>query len=161
MYRKIAFFICFIYSTYCFSQNRFEEIELSHSNAMVVGSAIKIIIKPTKVGKHKMRIIVESKNNYFTKKLSKKEYAAIDNAVLKINPKNLYNISNNGKDTIQTNCLDGFNTSITVFKNSKKGSYSLDCLSKMDKYNNRRKDFWYAAKLISKVGGVEIKELED
>lgn len=160
MYLRILFFICFILSDYCFSQSQFEKIELNYSNSMIIGSGINIIIEPLKIKSKKMRIIVKSKDKNSTRRISKKEYTRINDAVLKIDPKKLYNIIDNSKDTIQTNCLDGVSATITIFKNSKKGSYSLDCLSKMDKYNNHRKDFWYATKLIFKAGKVKIKELE-
>ncbi|MCL8537066.1 hypothetical protein M9991_09355 [Chryseobacterium gallinarum] len=80
---------------------------------------------------------------------------------MKINPKILYTISDNGKDTLTTNCMDGYSTGITIFKNNKKQTFFVSCLSRMDKYKNERKDFWYAAKLIFETGNVKIKELED
>ncbi|QIY91901.1 hypothetical protein [Chryseobacterium gallinarum] len=107
-----------------------------------------------------MKLIVESKKINYTRNLSNKEYDAIYRSVLKINPKSLYIISNN-KDTLTTNCIDGFSTIMTIFKNNKKETYFVDCLSKMDKYKNERKDFWYATKLIFEAANVKIKELED
>ncbi|SMC33617.1 hypothetical protein SAMN02787074_0410 [Chryseobacterium sp. YR221] len=109
-----------------------------------------------------MKITVESKKDKYTRNLSKKEYKAIDHAILKINPKALYDISDNGKDTLTINCMDGFSTVMTIFKNnSKKETYFVNCLSKMDKYTSKRKNFWHATKLIFKAGNVKAKELED
>ncbi|PQA89802.1 hypothetical protein B0A69_22075 [Chryseobacterium shigense] len=161
MCRKVLFLIYFTFYNYYFSQNQFEKIELSHSNSIIIDSGIKITIEPIKTGNNRMKIAVESKKNNYTRNLSKKEYAAIDYAVLKISSKYLYNISDNGKDTLTINCMDSFSTVMTIFKNNKKETYFVDCLSKMDKYKNKRKDFWYATKLIFEAGNVKIKELED
>jgi hypothetical protein len=132
--KKIFSFLILFLSTLFFSQNQLEKIELRYSNSIIIGSTIKITIEPVKIGKKRMMLIVESKKKHLTKKLSKKEYANIEDAILRINPKNLYDIPDNGKDIIKTTCLDGFTTSITTFKNDKKGTVSIDCLSKMDKY---------------------------
>lgn len=48
MIRNFLFIICFITYTYCFSQNQLEKIELVHSNAIKIGSAIRISIQPVK-----------------------------------------------------------------------------------------------------------------
>lgn len=161
MYIKVLFLICFTFYNYCYSQKQFDKIELRHLNPIIINSDIKITIEPVKTGKQRMKVAVESKKNNYSRNLSKKEYAAIDEAVLKINPKILYTISDNGKDTLTTNCMDGYSTGIIIFKNNKKQTFFVSCLSRMDKYKNERKDFWYAAKLIFEAGNVKIKELED
>lgn len=158
---KVLFLVYFTFYNYCFSQNKFEKLELNHSNSIIIGSHIKITIEPVKIGKQRMKIAVESKKNNYSRNLSKKEYAAIEEAVLKFNPKILYTISDNGKDTLTTNCIDGYSTDMTISKNNKKETYFVNCLSKMDKYKNKRKDFWYVAKLIFEAGNVRLKELED
>ncbi|SFT60501.1 hypothetical protein SAMN05421857_2028 [Chryseobacterium formosense] len=155
------FFLCLFTYTYCFSQNHLERIELVHSNSIIIGNTIRITIQPIKKIKNsKMRVAVESKNEYYNRKLSRREYETIKDAVLKIDSKVLYPLSDNAKDTLVTTCLDGDGTSITIFRNNKKENYFAYCFSKMDKYNHK-KYFYHAAKLIYQAGRVKIEELDD
>jgi|GEM_PF-2878564 len=102
-----------------------------------------------------MRIVVESKNKYYNRKLSRREYKTIKDAVFHIDAKVLYP----DKDSVTVTCLDGDDISITFFRNNKKEKYLVNCLYKMDKYTNR-KHFYHAAKLIFHAGRVEIKGLD-
>lgn len=157
------FYLLFLFITYtcCFSQNYFENIVLVHSNSTIIDSQVKITIQPIKKIKNsRMRIVVESKNKYHNRKLSRREYETIKYAVLKIDSKVLYPISDNTKDTLVTTCLDGDDTSITIFRNNKKENYFAYCYSKMDKYNHK-KHFYNAAKLIYQAGRIKIEEWDE
>lgn len=158
MMKSFLFFACFAYS-FCCSQNQLERIELEHSNSIIIGSTIKITIQPLKKVKNsRMTIVVESKSRFDSRKLSKKEYVVIKDAVLKIDPKILY--PDNGKDSLMMTCLDGYDTTITIFRNNKKEQYIANCLYKMDKYTNR-KHLYRVAKLIFQAGRVKIKGMDD
>lgn len=141
---KSAIIIVVLYGQLLFSQ-KIDRIEFVSYNTIIVGSKINIILEPLKNNKRgKAKVQFQNKNNSFTKRISKNEYAEIDNAILKIKEKPFVQ----SKDSINTKCLDGSDIFITTFRNNVKKQYHIDCISDKDRYDEYRKDFWYATKLI-------------
>lgn len=101
------------------SQN-IDRIEFESSNAIILGSKINVIINPIKTNKKaKARIKVEYKDNFFSKRISHKEYLNICNSILNIKDK----IYTNTKDSIKTRCIDGSSIEIVIFKNNIKKKF--------------------------------------
>jgi hypothetical protein len=141
---KSAIIIVVLYGQLLFSQN-IDRLEFESYNTIIIDSKINIILEPLKNNKRgKIRVQFQSKKNSFTKRIPKNGYAEISNAVLKIKEQPF----SQSKDSISTKCLDGSDIFITTFSNTIKKQYHMDCISDKDKYDEYRKDFWYASKLI-------------
>ncbi|MFT3918005.1 hypothetical protein [Cloacibacterium sp.] len=137
---------------FCFCQTKYDSIEFEHGNSIIIGSYVKIKLQPIKKNKkEKTRVTFESKDNFYTKKISKEKYQEICNSLSKIK-----------YDTIvKTNCIDGSSTFIKTYKGNFKKVYYIDCISSKDQFDEKRKDFWYVTKLIVEIAGIRINNLTD
>ena len=154
MYKKIIFFL-FIIIVKLFQAQKINKIEFEHSNAILINSRTNIVleIEPKKNNKQKIILDSENKSIYNTKKISKKKYTKICNAILKIK-----------SDTIAVlgNSIDGSATRITIYDNfNKKKSYYADYLHKKSEDNEFQKDFWNATKLIITAARMKMEDLVD
>ncbi len=138
-------------SVFGFSQ-QFDKIEFEHGNPIIIGSYIKIKLQPIKQNKkEKVRVTFESKDNFYTKRISKEKYYEICTAISKIK---------NDTIAINNNLIDGSDTKIIALKNSKKTYYATGLCGE-DEFDEKRKDFWYATKLILEAAKLKMKNLID
>lgn len=155
MQKKILLLLLFFLGRLFLSQN-IERIEFESSISSVFGNEVFIVIGLIKNNKKgKARIRGRHKDNFFSKRISQKEYVNICNSILNIKDK----MYANTKDSIKTRCLDGAFTDITIFQNNTKKKYFLDCISAEDKIDEERKNFWHTAKLILETVRMKIEDL--
>lgn len=151
---KFQFFslLFLFFVNFYLAQSEYDKIEFEHSNSIIIGSYIKIELQPIKNNKKgKVRVTFESKDNFYTKRISKEKYIEIFNSI--------HNIK---YDTIvKTRCIDGPSTVIETFQGLSKRVYFLDCISSKDEFDEKRKDFWFATKLIIETAKIKMENLMD
>ncbi|KNB62985.1 hypothetical protein [Chryseobacterium sp. Hurlbut01] len=152
---KIIFVLIILPVNLIFSQ-KLDRIQLTSSNAIIIGSQINIKLEPLKNNKkRKVKVIFEDKNNYFTRRISADKYNKISQHILSIKEP-VYTL---GKDSLRSTCIDGYYTSITTFQGNVKKQYDMECMSFKDKNDNEKQYFWNAVKLIMESVRMKIESL--
>lgn len=154
MVKKVLIILLLSWGKLLFSQI-VERIEFESFNSVIMDN-VSIVLTPIKNNiKGKARVKLTTNKNSFTKRISQKEYINIYTNILNIKDKIWFNT----KDSIKTRCLDGSSIEIAIFQNKIKKKYFLDCISKEDKIDPERRDFWYATKLILETVKMKIENL--
>lgn len=130
-----------------FAQSEFDKIEFEHGNSIIIGSYIKIKLQPIKNNKkEKVKVTFESKDNFYRMRISKEKYIEFCNSIHKIK-----------NDTmVKTTCIDGSSSYIKTFQSLLNKVYYLECISSKDEFDEKRKDFWIATKLIAESAKIKI-----
>lgn len=141
-----------------FQSQRIKKIEFEHSNAIIIGSEINITFEPIKNNKRqKIKVIIIKDSEKLVSRISKEKFMIISDAIRKMD-------TINDKDTIDVigNFLDPSSSIISIYDDKQnKKSFYVENLGKKSQYNDKQKDFWYAAKLIIEAAKLRMEDLID